>query len=61
MTTLAINIKDNSVEKVRWLLDHFSEQELEIIDINDLEDLKLIEQTRVESSEDAEEFFKRES
>lgn len=61
MTTLAINIEDKCVEKVRWLLSHFTQAELEVVEIDDIEDLKLIEKTRQETSLDARDFFANES
>ncbi len=49
MQTLTINIKNSGLtEKVIWLLEHFKKDGLEIIDFEDIEDLKLLSETRKE-------------
>lgn len=51
MHHIAINIQDDQLaEKVLWLLEHFTKDGAEIVPIDDLEDLKLLQATRDEST-----------
>jgi len=62
MHTLAINIKDKSTSnKILSLLNHFNKDEVEIIEQEDLYDLKLLSATRSESSISFEEYLKNEN
>ena len=61
MQTLTINIKNDSLaEKVLWLLEHFKSEGLEISSKDDIEDLKLLKETRDEDSISFEEYLKNE-
>jgi hypothetical protein len=61
MQTLTINIKNDSLaEKVLWLLEHFKSEGLEISSKEDIEDLKLLKETRDEDSISFEEYLKNE-
>lgn len=47
MQTITINvINDQLGEKVSWLLSHFKEDGLEIVEKEDIEDLKILKATR---------------
>ena len=49
MKSLVINIKDDTiVDKVLWMLEHFKNDGLEIVSKEDMEDLKLLKETRSE-------------
>lgn len=51
MKSLVLNIQNDSVaEKVLWMLEHFKDDGIEIVSNEDLEDLKLIKETREEDS-----------
>jgi hypothetical protein len=58
MQTLTIGIQDNTLmQKVLWLLEHFKKDGLEIIEKNDLGDLRLLAQTRDEERVAFEEYL----
>jgi hypothetical protein len=62
MQTLNINIKDKETsDKLLWLLKHFNKNEIEILEQNDLIDLKLLSATRQEESIPFEEYLKNEN
>ena len=62
MQTLTINVKNKSIfEKLIWLLEHFRKDEIEIVEKEDLQDLKLLKQTRDEESIPFEEYLKNEN
>ncbi|NCO00666.1 MAG: hypothetical protein GW906_02370 [Epsilonproteobacteria bacterium] len=62
MQTLTINIQNETlVEKVIWLLDHFKNDGLEIVSKEDIEDLKLLSETRNEEKISFEEYLKNEN
>ncbi len=62
MQTLTINIQNETLtEKVLWLLEHFKKDGLEIISREDIEDLKLLKQTRAEETVSFEDYLKNES
>lgn len=62
MQSLTINIQNETlVEKVIWLLDHFKNDGLEIVSKEDIEDLKLLSETRNEEKISFEEYLKDES
>ena len=61
MQSLLINIKNDSVvDKVRWLLEHFKNDGVEIISQEDMGDLKLLSATRKEPSVSFDEYLKNE-
>ncbi len=61
MQTLTINIQNETLtEKVLWMLDHFKNDGLEIVEKQDLEDLKLLKATRDEETISFDEYLKNE-
>ncbi len=59
MKSLVINIKDDTiVDKVLWMLEHFKDDGLEIVSKEDMEDLKLLKETRSEEKIDFEDYLK---
>ncbi|NCD33396.1 MAG: hypothetical protein EOL87_08280 [Spartobacteria bacterium] len=51
MHTMTINIADEqTTEKVRWMLDHFRSDGVEIVSQEDLNDFKALQATRSEVS-----------
>ena len=59
MQTLIINIQNEILtEKVLWLLEHFKKDGLEITSQEDIEDLKLLNQTRPEETVSFEDYLK---
>lgn len=51
MHNITINIKDDQLAKqVVWWLEHFKDDGLEILSVEDLDDLKALQVTRDESS-----------
>lgn len=61
MKSIVINIEnDNLEEKVVWMLEHFKSDGLEIVSKEDIEDLKLLKETRTEESISFEEYLKNE-
>ena len=59
MKSLVINIKDDTiVDKVLWMLEHFKNDGLEIISKEDMEDLKLLKETRNEEKINVEDYLK---
>ena len=59
MKSLVINIKDDTiVDKVLWMLEHFKNDGLEIVSKEDMEDLKLLKETRREEKIDFEDYLK---
>ncbi len=59
MKSLVINIKDDTiVDKVLWMLEHFKNDGLEIISKEDMEDLKLLKETRNEEKINFEDYLK---
>ncbi len=62
MKSLVINIKDETiVDKVLWMLEHFKNDGLEIVSKEDMEDLKLLKETRNEETIDFEDYLKNEN
>ena len=62
MNSFVINIKDESLkDKVLWLLEHFKNDGLEIVSKEDLEDLKLLKDSREDETIDFEEYLKNEN
>ena len=60
MQSMTINIANDQIaEKVRWLLEHFKQDGVEIISLEDLEDLKALKATREEESVDFDEYLKQ--
>ena len=59
MKSLVINIKDDTiVDKVLWMLEHFKNDGLEIVSKEDMEDLKLLKETRTEEKINFEDYLK---
>ena len=59
MKSLVINIKDDTiVDKVLWMLEHFKNDGLEIVSKEDMEDLKLLKETRSEEIINFEDYLK---
>ncbi len=62
MKSIVINIKDdNLVDKVLWLLDHFKDDGLEVVSKEDMEDLKLLKETRNDEKINFEDYLKNEN
>ena len=62
MQTFTININnDNLAQKIKWLLDKFKDEGLEIIEKEDLEDLKLLKATREDETISFDEYLKDEN
>ncbi len=61
MKSITINIKnDKLAERVTWLLEHLKKDGLEIVSQEDLDDLKLLKDTRKDKSISFEEYLKSE-
>jgi hypothetical protein len=61
MKSIVINKEnENLEEKVVWMLEHFKSDGLEIVSKEDIEDLKLLKETRIEESITFEEYLKNE-
>ncbi len=61
MQTLTINIQNETLtEKVLWMLEHFQNDGLEIVEKEDLEDLKLLKATRDEETISFDEYLNNE-
>ena len=59
MKSLVINIKDDTiVDKVLWMLEHFKNDGLEIVSKEDMEDLKLLKETRNDEKINFEDYLK---
>ena len=62
MKSIVINIKDdNLVDKVLWLLDHFKNDGLEVVSKEDMEDLKLLKETKNDEKINFEDYLKNEN
>ena len=62
MESLTINVKDKELfEKIKWLLEHFKSEGVEIISSEDKKDLELLQKTRNEESISFEEYLKNEN
>lgn len=62
MQSITINIKDDKLaDKIKWLLEHFKDEGLEIISKEDMDDLKLLKATRNEESVPFDEYMKNEN
>lgn len=62
METLTLNIKNKEIsEKILWFLKHFEQDGVEIIEREDLEDLKLLAETRKEETISFDEYIRNES
>ena len=58
MHHITINIKDDRLAKqVVWWLEHFKDDGLEIVSVEDLEDLKALQATRQEASVSFEDYL----
>ena len=61
MKSFVININNEIlVEKVIWLLEHFKNDGLEIVSKEDIEDLKLLKETRKEEKISLDEYLSNE-
>ena len=61
MQTLTINIQSETLtEKVLWMLEHFKSDGLEITSKENIEDLKLLKETREEETVSFENYLKNE-
>ncbi|MCK5663941.1 MAG: hypothetical protein KAI17_10660 [Thiotrichaceae bacterium] len=61
MQSITININnDKLADKVTWLLEHFKNDGLEIVSIDDMSDLKLLKATRNEDSVSFDEYLNNE-
>ena len=59
MQSIIINIdNDKLVDKVTWLLEHFKNDGLEIVSLEDLDDLKMLKATRNEESVPFDDYLK---
>ena len=59
MQALTINIKNKSTsEKILWFLKHFTNEGVEIVSQEDMEDLKLLATTRDEPSISFDEYLR---
>jgi hypothetical protein len=62
MQSITINISDdNLADKIKWLLEHFKDEGLEIISKEDMDDLQLLKATRNEDSVPFDEYIKNEN
>jgi len=62
MQTIVINVNNDVLaDKVRWLLEHFKNEGLEIVSKEDAYDLKLLRATRNEESVPFDECLKHEN
>jgi hypothetical protein len=62
MQSIIINIdNDKLVDKVTWLLEHFKNDGLEIVSLEDLDDLKMLKATRSEESVPFDDYLKNEN
>ena len=62
MQTIVINVNNDVLaDKVRWLLEHFQNEGLEIVSKEDAYDLKLLRATRNEESVPFDEYLKHEN
>jgi len=62
MQTIVINVNNDVLaDKVRWLLEHFQNEGLEIVSKEDAYDLKLLRATRNEESVLFDEYLKHEN
>ena len=59
MKSIVVNIQDdNLVDKVLWLLDHFKNDGVEVVLKEDMEDLKLLKETRNDEKINFEDYLK---
>ena len=62
MQTITINIKNEELlNKLTWLLEHFEKDGLEIVSKENIDDLKLLKNTRNEDSVPFEEYINDEN
>ncbi len=62
MHSITINIdNDKLLDKVTWFLEHLKQDGLEIVSKEDIDDLKLIKETRHEDSIPFDEYLKNEN
>lgn len=59
MQSLTINVHNEQLfSKVMWLLEHFKQEALEIVDREDMTDLKMLSETRHEETVPFDEYLK---
>ena len=62
MQSLTINVKTDSLfQKVLWLLEHFKKDGLEIVEKEDIDDIRLVKETRDEEIVAFEDYLKNEN
>ena len=62
MKTITLHIKNESVAaKILWMLNHFKDDGIEIIQKEDLKDLMLLKETRGEETTSLDDCFKNEN
>ncbi len=62
MQTIVINVNNDLLaDKIKWLLEHFKSEGLEIVSKEDAYDLKLLRATRKEESVPFDEYLKNEN
>jgi len=62
MQSFTVNINNTKLaDKVIWLLGHFKDEGLEIVSKTDIDDLKLLSETRHENSVSFDDYLKNEN
>ena len=62
MESITINVRDGQMaERILWFLKHFEGEGLEIVSREDLDDLRLIKETRGEETISFEDYLKNEN
>lgn len=62
MKSIVINVKNDTIfEKIKWLIEHFKHDGVEIVSKEDLEDLKLLKKTRNDECISFEDYLKNEN
>ncbi len=62
MQSITINIEnDQLASKVTWMLEHFKNDGLEIVSVEDLDDLKLLKSTRNDETVSFKEYLSNEN
>jgi hypothetical protein len=62
MQTITVSVKNKEIrDKIIWFLRHFENEGVEIISQDDIEDLKLLAETRKEKSIPFSEYLKNEN
>jgi len=62
MKTITLHIKNERMaSKILWMLNHFKDDGIEIIQNEDLKDLMLLKETRGEETTSLDDYFKNEN